>query len=56
MLIIIKVSEGCNGIVKSCCGLIELCYYKHTFFIHSREDGTEAIKKYKIHEISNYGH
>ena len=36
--------------------LIELCYYKHTFFIHSHEDDAKAIKKYKIHEISNYGH
>ena len=56
MLIIIKVSETCNGVVMSSCGLIELCYCKHTFFIHSHEDSAEAIKKYKMHEISNYGY
>ena len=56
MLIVIKVSETCNGVVMSSCGLIELCYCKHTFFIHSHEDSAEAIKKYKMHEISNYGY
>ena len=56
MPIIIKVSESCNGVVMSSCGLIELCYYKHTFFIHSHEDSAEAIKKYEMHEISNYGY